>query len=893
MSNLKSIAVFFSCILLFLTVFSVVSVYAQKNSRRNSIRVDSLRQRPPLSDTTRNALTDTLVVDSLGGKQDTTQRGEETPDGLKAMVSIVAADSQITEMKTNIVHLYKEARIKYEGFELAADYIRVNQTTNEVFASGLYDHNDKYRGRPVVIFPNETPKAVDSLRYNFDTGNGITHGIFTEVEGGYIQASRVRKNRYNEMSLYRGMYSTCNLPEPHTHFGIQISKGIVTENQIIAGPSYLVIESVPLKFVAIPFGFFPKPDKRSSGFLFPTFGEEFSRGFFMRDIGWYLAFNDYWDSEIRGTLYSKGSYEASILTRYKVNYKFDGGFNMRYANTRNGVEGTPEYRANQDFNVTWNHSQRQEANPGTTFSANVNFGTSSYFQNTAAGASYDYDQLTRNNMSSSISYGKVFADGKVNFTSSLSHRQDMAKGEVFLELPTFSLNVSSFNPFDSKDRVGEQKWYQRITMGYSLQGRNSVTSQESGLFSRETLDKFQNGFQHNIPINLSLNAFKFFQFNTSVNYTERWYLQSIRKRLENSPSGFEEVRDTLPGFNRAYDYSISSGLSTKIYGMYPKIGKMQAMRHVITPSINLNYRPDFSDELYGFYRRFRDAQGNETQYSIFEGGMFGGPGRGRSMGIGFSIDNNLEAKILSKKDTTDGGIKKVPILQGLTFSGNYNFVADSFNLSNINFSGRTAIFNQKINLNFNGTFDPYSFDQATGRRVNRFAIKDGKLARLTNFGLSFDYSFNPEANESRQNGLDSLNNQRANMTPEQQQALSRISSDPNAFVDFNIPWNLAGSFSFQYSNPGNRSNVTATLNVHGDFSLTPKWKVQFNSGYDFRQKEISLTRFSIYRDLHCWDMSFGWVPFGRYQSYNVTIRAKSSILQDLKLTKRNDSFGGF
>ncbi|WP_090974627.1 putative LPS assembly protein LptD [Parapedobacter composti] len=887
---MKSVAAFFSYILLIITAFPAFSVYGQEIPRADTTR-STLTDSLVMDSLTADSLTaDSLVTDSLAADKDTVRRAD---DGLNAVVSIVAADSQVTLLKTNMVYLYGEAKIKYEDFELAADYIEIDQNTNEVFARGRYDNNGRYIGRPVVIFPNESPKVVDSLRYDFETKNGNAFGIFTEVDGGFIQASKIRKNVYNEMSLFHGMYSTCNLPQPHTHFGIHISKGIVTENQIIAGPAYLVMENVPLQFVAIPFGFFPKPDKRASGFLFPTFGEEFSRGFFMRDIGWYLAFNDYWDSEIRGTMYSKGSYEASILSNYRVNYKFDGGFNIRYANTKNGVEGTSQYRSTKDFNVTWNHSQRQEANPGTTFSANVNFGTSSYFQNTAAGATYNYEQLTRNNMSSSISYGKTFADGKVNFTSSLSHRQDMTRNEVFLELPTFSLNVSSFNPFDSKDRVGEQKWYQRITMGYSLQGRNSVTAQEAGLFSRETLEKFQNGFQHQIPINLSLNVMKYFQFNTSVSYTERWYLQSYRRRLDNTPGGFEEVRDTVPGFNRAYDYSMSTGLSTKIYGMYPKMGKIQAMRHVITPSVNFNYRPDFSDPLYGFYRSFVNAQGRESIYSIFEGGIFGSPGSGRSMGIGFSVDNNIEAKVISKKDTTDGGIKKIPILQGLTFSGNYNFVADSFKLSNINFSGRTALFNQKININFNGTFDPYSFDTQLGRRVNRFALQDGQLARLTNFGLSFDYSFNPQANQNRQQGLDSLDNQRASMTPEQQQALARISRDPNAFVDFNIPWNLAGSFSFQYSNLGVRSNITATLNIHGDFSLTPKWKVQFNSGYDFRQKEISLTRFSIYRDLHCWDMSFGWVPFGRFQSYNVTIRAKASILQDLKLTKRNDNFGGF
>lgn len=887
MSNLKSVASFFSCTLFFLTIFSSISVYAQENSERDNTGTDSLQQ--PLALPADSTQTDTLSVDSLRNNTDTLA---QDPGGLNAIVSIVAADSQVTDMASNTIHLYRDAKVKYEGFELAADYIRVNQNTKEVFASGRYDHNDKYVGRPVVIFPNETPKSVDSLRYNFDSAVGVTHGIFTEVEGGYIQAERVRKNQYDEMSLYHGLYSTCNLPQPHTHFGIQISKGIVTENQIISGPAYLVMEGVPLKFLTIPFGFFPKPDKRSSGFLFPSFGEDFTRGFWLRDIGWYFAFNDYWDSEVRGNLYSKGSWEIALATRYRVNYKYDGGFNFRFASLRNGVEGTPGYKPTKDFNFTWNHNQRQEANPGTTFSASVNFGTGSYFQNTAANGSYNYEQLTRNNMQSSIAYGKTFADGRVNFTSAFRHNQDINTGRVQLELPTFALNVSSFNPFDSKDRVGEQKWYQRINVSYSLQGRNSLDTEEEGLFNKETLGKFRNGFQHSIPVSLSLNVLKFFQFNTSVNYTERWYLQSIRRRLENTPAGFEEVRDTVRGFNRAYDYSVSTGLATKIYGMYPKIGKIQAIRHVITPSINLNYRPDFSEDMYGFYRSFMNAQGIETQYSIFEGGMFGSPGSGRSMGIGFSINNNIEAKVLSKNDTSESGIKKIPILQGLTFTGNYNFVADSFRLSNINFSGRTALFNQKINLNFNGTFDPYSVDE-NGRRINRFAIKDGKLARLTSFGLSFDYSFNPEANKNRQNGLDSLNNQRNSMTPEQQQALARINSDPNAFVDFNIPWNLAGSFNFQYSKFGNTTNITSTINVHGDFSVTPKWKVQFNSGYDFRRNEVSLTRFSIYRDLHCWDMSFGWVPFGQFQSYNITIRAKASILQDLKLTKRNDSYNRF
>ncbi len=838
------------------------------------------------NDTTKNH----LKVKS--GKDTVVMKGDS---GLETVVSIVANDSSWNEVSKNIIHLYKGAKVKYQDFELSADYIRLDRNTNVLFASGIIDHNGKYVGRPVVLFPNDTPKAVDSLRYNYKSQEGKTFGIMTEVDGGFIQAKILRKNLYDEMSIFKGLYSTCDLPEPHTHFGIHITKGLVTDKQIIAGPSYLVVQNIPLKFIALPFAFFPKQDKKSSGFLFPSFGDDVARGFGLRDMGWYLTFNDYWDSEIRGSFYSKGSWDASVRTNYLVNYKYSGGFNIRYASTKVGTEGASNYGSNKDFNVTWNHTQRQEANPGTSFSASVNFGTASYFQNTGAGSTYDYNQLTRNNMSSSISYGKVFADGKVNFTSSLSHRQDMASGKVDLELPTFALNVSTFNPFDSKDRVGEQKWYQRITVGYSLQGRNSISTGDSVLFKKEALKQFTNGFQHNIPVSLSLNAFKYFQFNTSMNYTERWYLQTIRKGVDNELNGYVDVRDTVSGFRRAYDYSFSSGLSTKVYGMYPKMGKIEGIRHVVTPSINFNYRPDFSDPKFGFYKSYIDQNGRLSEYSIFDGAIFGGPSSGRSMGIGFSVDNNIEAKIRTENDSTGKGFKKIPILQGLTFSGNYNFAADSLKLSTISFSGRTTIFNEKINLNFNGSFDPYQLDY-TGRRIDKFTIEDGKLARLTNFGLSFDYSFNPDASKSRNGNIDSMRNSMPNMTKEQSEALSRISRDPNAFVDFNIPWNLAGSFSFQYFKRFDtvvrreRADYSATINVHGDVNVTPKWKIQFNSGYDFKQKEVSLTRFSIYRDLHCWDMSVGWVPFGRYQSYNITIRAKASVLQDLKLTKRNSHY---
>ena len=902
---MKTLTCFF-CSILFLFVAisaSDAQVTASSQTTPSNVKGDSLIVLDTIkSNTDTIPVKDSLLsIDSSRNHLKETQ-GQDTvmmadDSGLETMVTIVANDSSWNEVSKNILHLYNGAKVKYQDFELAADYIRLDRNTNQLFASGISDHNGKYIGRPVVIFPGESPKSVDSLVYDYKSREGNTYGIMTEEDGAYIQARVVRKNLYDELSLQRGMYSTCNLPYPHTHFGIQFTKGLLAKNHIIVGPSFLVVENIPIKFVAIPFGFFPKNNKRSSGFLFPSFGEDATRGFSIRDAGWYLAFNEYWDSEIRGSLYSKGAWDASVRTNYLVNYKYSGGFNINYSSLPSGVEGTANYSVFRDFNVTWNHTQRQEANPGTSFSASVNFGTSSYYRNTGFNMRNDLADVTRKTMGSSISYGKVFADGKVNFTANLDHRQETATGDVTLTLPSFNLNVSTFNPFDSKNRVGDQKWYQRITVGYSLQGRNTISTKDSLLFRKEALNDFTNGFQHNIPISLSLNAFKYFQFNTSVNYTERWYLQSIRKKLINEEDGYSPSRDTVRGFERAYDYSMSAGLSTKVYGMYPKMGKIEAIRHVITPSVNLNYRPDFSDPRYGFYRDFVNDKGIVERYSIFEAGMFGGPGAGKSMGMGFSIDNNIEAKVRNNNDTTGKeAFRKIKILQGLTFSGNYNFMADSLKLSPISFSGRTSLFKEKINLNFNGTLDPYTYNKETGQRIDRYAIQEGSLARLTTFGLSFDYSLNPNANKSRNDNLDSLRNQMPNLTAEQADALARISTNPNAFVDFNIPWNLNGSFSMNYNNGWNdserrmKSTVTATVNINGDFNVTPKWKVQFNTGYDLRQKALSLTRFSIYRDLHCWDMSVGWTPFGQYKSYNITIRAKASILQDLKLTKRESHY---
>ncbi|HYK76236.1 MAG TPA: putative LPS assembly protein LptD [Daejeonella sp.] len=816
-----------------------------------------------------------------------TSHKSKSGTGLQAKVKYTAEDSIRIDYTNNVVYLYGKGRIIYEDFQIDADYIRLDQKNNTAFAKGYTDpKTNRYRGRPILKQGNEAPITTDSLIFNYQTKKGKSYGVFSDVDGGYLQAQQFKKNEFEEGFFKNGIYTTCNLLHPH--FGIHITRGIVTEKQVVSGPAYLNIEDVPLP-LGVPFGFFPKPNRRSGGLLLPTLGEDAQRGFYVRDLGYYFGLSDYWDLAIRGTGYSKGSFEGNALARYRKNYKYDGNFNFRYASTRNGIEGTPEFQhPAKDFNITWYHTQRPEANPGTTFSASVNAGTGKYFIHTAAGGTYNVDQLIRNTLSSNISYGKIFGNnGLFNFTSSLSHRQDLENQDIFLELPTFSLNMSTIQPLDNKNRIGEPKWYQKINVGYSLQGSNSINTKESLLFRDDALKKFTNGFQHNIPVSFSMNLFKYFQFNSGLQYNERWYLQTIRKSFSASTNRI--LTDTVPGFSRAYEYSLNSGLSTKFYGQLNfKKGKWEGIRHVFTPSVSMNYRPDFGANQYGYYKSVVvDSTGRTARYSIFENGIYGTPSAGKLAGISFAFDNNVEAKKRAKDSL--GTAEKIPLLQNLTFSGSYNFAVDSFRLSPISFIGRTALFKQQLGINFNGTFDPYQLNQQ-GARINKFTLNNGKLARLTNFGLSFDISLNSNAVKRRSENLNQLGQNMQNATAQQAQELAMINRDPNAFVDFNVPWNVSASYSFNYSKFGLQSSITNTLNLFGDFNLTPKWKVQYTSGYDLQQKKLSLTQFAIYRDLHCWDMSFRWIPVGLYRSYSVDIRVKASILQDLKLSRRRDYF---
>jgi lipopolysaccharide assembly outer membrane protein LptD (OstA) len=864
------------------------------------IKMDSVRDKKLFRTKKAAAASKKAPSNTAYTKNDTTKKPKEQP-----LTHATAADSSYFDQDNKIYYLWGKAHVVYEDFELNADYIRVDQKNHLIFARGSIDPKTKrYVGRPLAKSKSEKPVASDSLLFDYNTKKGKTWNPATEQEGNYISGGQAKRINEDEVAYRNVIFSTCDLPMPDTHFGIVITQGIGQKNRIISKLAYLEIEGVPLP-LGLPFGFFPKPNSRTSGFILPTFGEDAQLGFYLRNFGYYVALNENIDVTSMGTLYSRGSYEVNSSARYLKRYKYGGNLVLSYGSHNYGLQGDPPRK---DFNVTWSHSQDPNANPGTTFSASVNAGTSSFNQNQRGLNNYNLQTLTQNNLRSSISYSRVWEGTPFNLNVSLGHSQDLTKKTVSLELPTFSFNMSTLSPFDSKARVGEQTWYQKITVGYSLVGTNKISDvPEAELFKANTFSRrLQNGFQHTIPIGFNTNLLKYFQFNTSATYIERWYLQSINRRFERGSIAGQVVpiTDTLNGFVRSGEYNLNAGLSTKFYGQANfKKGNLKAIRHITTPSISFSYRPDYGLPSYGYYKTAVSPASvpypyTTQRYSIFEQSVYGGPSIGKQAGIGFSLDNTIEAKMKARSTDTSGTDRKIPILQGLSISTFYNFAADSLKLSALSFSGHTAIFNQKVNINFGGILDPYvnqvRDSVANGsvlnyvNRINRYTFQDGKFPMLSSFNLSMSGSvnsttFKPKPRQ-QQYGTDLQN-----MTPEQSQKLALINSDPSQYIDFNIPWNVSINYSFNYQNNVTSSNSSNTIMLSGDVSLTQKWKIQYNTTYDLKVRQLSsATSFAIYRDLHCWDLSVQWLPFGYYKSYNVTIKVKASILQDLKLSKRSD-----
>lgn len=792
-------------------------------------------------------ITDTIAVDSLS---------MTLSDELKSKVHYTADDSIRFDIAGEKVYLYGKAKVFYEDIQLDADYIEVDWITRKLYSTGSKDSVGNDTGLPIFKQGAETFTA-QTVTYNFDTKKGKITNINTQQGEGYILGQTIKRIDEENYFIKNGAYTTCDNPIPHYTISANKLK-VIQDDKIITGPALMVIEGVPTP-LAIPFGYFPTRKGRSAGVLMPSYGESTRLGFFFKDGGYYFGIGDVVDFAITGDIYTLGSWGLKLNSNYANRYRYNGNLSLSYSEIVESEKELPDYNFYKDFFIRWNHRQDPKARPNSVFSANVNVGSSGYYQNNISSAT---NYLT-NTFQSSVAWSKSWAGKPYSFAASLSHNQNTITHDITLSLPTTNFNVNRIYPFKSRSMVGSEKWFEKIGFSYQNNFQNTIQTKDSLLFKSESADQYRYGMSHSIPVSTSIKVLKHFTLSPSLTYNEKWYLSTIEK---NYVTAFDSViTDTIQGFKAGRDFLLAASLNTRIYGMVQmKKGKIAAIRHVMSPTLSYGYRPDFSDPSFSYYKDYQiDSIGNTARYSIFETGIYGGPPSGKYGIIGFNLDNNLEMKTRTVTDTSVN-LKKIKIFESLSAGVSYNTALDSLQWSNINVNGRTILF-ERVNVNLSGSFDPYITD-TSGVRINTSELSENnRLARLVSstFGVSFS--------------LNSLK--------------PKTDQKPASNPEFNYPFNLSVNYNVTYSRPGNlESTIFQTLNFYGDVALTQNWKINFNSGYDFEAKDLSYTSLGIYRDLHCWEMRINWVPFGSQQNYYFQINIKSSILKDLKLSKKEDIY---
>ena len=816
-------------------------------------QVDSLELKSGRKESVEN---DSIAADSTSNKSKSL---------LQTAIEYNADDSVTFSLSGQKVYLTKNAFVKYGATELRAYYIELDLEKKEAFAYGIKDSTDTFVDTPQFKDGSEEFTCKE-LKYNFDTGKGLVNEVITEQESGYVHSEITKRMDENTFFLKNGKYTTCD--HPHPHFYVRMTKAkMIKDDKIVSGPLHMVLEDVPLP-IGLPFGFFPFSSKYSSGVILPSYGEEQRRGFNLRGGGYYWAINDYVDLALTGDVFSNGSWGTYINSKYKKRYKFSGSLATEYHKNKYGDKGLDDYSEVTDFAVRWTHTQDAKANPYRTFSASVNFSTSENDRNN----SQNINNIVNNQKQSSISYSKKWPGSPFSLNGSLRHSQNSRDTTISLTLPSLSLNMTQIYPFRAKGKSSNLKWYDKVGISYSSKMENRVNIKEKELMSSSLTKDWQNGYQHSIPLTTNFKLARDLTLSPTLNYQGVLYSKSIRKSWDedlNDGAGGVQI-DTIQGFRYAHNYSTSASLSLspKIYGMYTfkPTSNIVAIRHVMTPSISVSYTPEIGVDRDKYYNTFKNGAGDDVEYSIFEGSLYGTPsGAMESGSVNLSLDNNIEAKMRTANDTTGNeDFKKVKLLESLKFSTSYNMFADSLNWSNIRMTGRTKIFNSKMDLSFNSTIDPYALND-NDVKIDKFG------PRLTN--ASIDVGFRLSSSDFK-SGNDEGGREGDKTAPDMR------------YVQFDVPWSFSLDYGWTYSKPKTESTVNQNIGVRGDFSLTPKWKVNFSTGYDFADKSITATQFTLTRDLHCWQMSFNAIPFGTYQSYNFRINVKSSVLQDLKYEKK-------
>ena len=827
----------------------------------------------------------------------------KVPDSLKKKplledkIKRKAVDYEKFDQKKKLITLYNKAEVYYQDIELKSGIIVIDYNKSEVYAGRIKDSTGAYTQRPVFKQGSNVVEP-DSIRFNFKTKKALVWNSRTDQGEFKVKAEITKKENDSVYFMKRARFTTAqDVDDPEYYFQTNKVK-LVPGKKVVVGFTNMVIADVPTP-LALPFAFFPMTEKSRSGLIIPNYNDSNTRGFSLQNGGYYFALSDNYDLAVLGDYYTNGSYAMRFESSYSKKYKFSGNVNIRFENLINSERGYPDYSRTNIYNIQWSHSKDSKSNPNSRFSASVNLGSSKYFVNSIN--QVNVGSRLNNTLSSSISYSKTFNSvPQVNLSLTATHSQNTNTEQINMTLPTLQLSVDRMYPFAPKDGT-KKGFFKNINLQYNLRGENRIQTTDSLFFKPQMFKDAKIGFQHSIPLSTNFKVFKYLSATTSMNYNEVWYLKTIRRQYDARQN---KVVDTeVQGFDAFRTYSFSAGLGTTIYGTFNfgETKKIQAIRHVMRPNVSYSYTPSFS-KYYDTY----DSDGSGTmikEYTRFDNGIFGSPGKNMSNNLGFNLSNTFEAKV-TEKDSTKTEPKKVMLLNNLNFSTNYDITADSLKWSPMRVSGGTLLFKQKMNVNFGVTLDPYAISN-TGRRIDTWNIDNGgSLFRMTSANMTLNYAFSSKDGDDAEkkntqgerNGgrEDDLFGSNTDLSDRRQSQFGNDDEDkeaaPSELFKYELPWNVTLAYSLTYSNNNREKKITGnSLMVSMNTDLTPKWKIGASTGYDFVQKGVTFTQLRFERDLLSWRMDFNWVPFGDNPYWGFFIGIKSGVLSDIKWDKRNQA----
>lgn len=931
-------------LLSFVVVFAMASVNMPvpqgkktKKAKASAVVVDTLLkgQSPKDSKAVDKNIPDTTKMDSLqlaiyhhnkaiddSIRADSMMRARS--NGIDAPVKYSAEDSLVYDAESGIAYLYGNSKVDYENMKLTSDKVHMNLDKSTVRATGTVDSTAEggIKGKPVFTMGKDEYKS-DTMAFNFKSKKGLIKGIYTEQQDGFLSGEVGKRDSTGSIYLQHGRYTTCD--KPHPDFYIALSRAKVRPGKDVAfGPAYLVVADVPLP-LAIPYGFFPFSKKYSSGFIMPSYGDESDRGFYLRDGGYYFAISDKWDLKLLGEIYTKGSWGVSAASNYRKRYRYSGSFLFSYQDSKTGDKGLPDFAEQESFKIQWSHRQDPKANPYSSLAASVNFATSSYERNNL-NSMYNPQTLTQSTRTSSVSWSTGFSSIGLSLSATTNLAQNMSDSSIQITLPDLNISLSRFYPFKRKHLVGKERWYEKISMSYTGQLANSISTKEDKLLHSNLIKDWKNAFQHTIPVQANFTLFNYINMTPSFNFTDRMYSKKVTRGWDNTLQK-EVVRDTTYGFHNVYNWSMSVGASTKLYGFWVPNRKLfgdkiQAIRHVITPQVSFSYSPNFGARRYGYYDSYQytDASGNVklVEYSPYQDELYSVPGKYKTEMISWDVSNNIEMKIKSDKDTT--GYKKISIIDELGASMSYNAAADYHRWSDLSMRLRLKWW-KNYTFSMNAQFATYAYElDANGKPYvgNHTEWGYGRLPRFQGMSQNFSFTLNPEKlkkwfgrKDDKDDDKESVDsdgpdtNIESNMDDDLEKGKyaakkkrgNIAETDDDGYMSFNMPWSLTIGYGITMrENTAGRFNTktmrypykfTQTLNFSGNIRISDGWNINFSSGYDFENHAMSMTTASLSRDLHCFNMSAS-VVLAPYTSYNFTFRCNAATLTDaLKYDKRS------